>query len=138
MEISVPEHTIYFNGYLDAVGRVYTTDSTLYVLSALIISEDSSLENQLEAKIVESNEVKDIVRDFESGVSELLKTDPRERLIFYLVEYFSWFEEYTKSCKCVSYKLEGENIPPNHIAYTLNVNNKYNVLIYLCILEKNA
>jgi len=136
MQISVPKHTRFFDGYLDAVGRVYTTDKLLYGLSAQIIPKNSSIEALLNAKIIYSEDIKEMTVAFEKSVSDLLKSDPRERLVFYMVEYFSWFEEYTHSCECTSVKLAGKDIPSDHIGYSLKVNDKYNVLVFLYISEK--
>lgn len=56
---------------------------------------------------------------FERSISDLLKLDPRVRLLLCMVEYFSRFKEYTNYCKSISFKLEDEDIPPNHNAYLL-------------------
>lgn len=138
MQISVPEHTRFFDVFLDAVRRIYTTDDLLYGLSAWIIPKNSSIEALLNAKVIYSENIKEITVAFEKSTSDLLQSDPRERLIFYLVEYFSWFIKFTHSCECTSVKLEGKDILLKHIAYLLKINDKYKVSVFLSVMENNT
>jgi len=138
MQISVPEHTRFFDGFLDAVRRIYTTDDLLYGLSAQIIPKNSSIEALLNAKIIYSEDIKEMTVVFEKSVSDLLQSDSREQLIFYWVEYFSWFIEFTHFCECTSVKLEGKDILLDPIAYLLKINDKYKVSVFLSVMENNA
>ncbi len=136
MEFSIKEHTVYFAGYLDAVGRVYSNDKYLYGLSARRIPNDSSLEKKVNISIIESKSIKNMVVHFEKAISELLKTDPRQRLLFYLIDYFSWFQEFSDSCVCEECVLSGEIVPENYKAFMLHINGSFDIFILLSIQEK--
>ena len=136
MNISIPEHTIYFDGYLDAVGRQYTTDEYLYCLNAYLIN-NSSLQKDFGLSIVESSTVKDMVVEFEKSISKMLNVDPRERLIFYMIEYFMWYQEYTEKCIVQKLVLKGDDLPDNHLAYKLSINDSYEVL-FLCHISQKG
>lgn len=136
MDIDVNNHTHFLNGYMDAIGQIYSNDETLCGMSASIIPKESSLENELDCKVIESKAIPDMVANFEEEISTLLNSDPRKRELFYLTEYFAWYEEYTNSCTCTSYTIKGENVPSQYVAYILNVNNTYQVLIYMFMANK--
>ena len=138
MDINVKEHTIFLNGYMDAVGRFYTNDKELVGITVQELENKTTLEEQLDCTIKSTNEVEDITIDFEKTISGFLNVDPRERMIFYLTEYVMWYKEFTKSLKCYKHELIGENIPTIHAAYTLEVNNKHKIFIYLLRAIKNA
>jgi len=121
---------------MDAVGRSFTTDKVLYTLSASILSKGSSVEDQLHAHLNNSQNIQDITIDFEKSISEFLKVYPRERIIFYLVEYVQWYKEYTNICICKKHKLSGNSIPEKHLCYELNIDNEYDVLIFISKSEK--
>jgi hypothetical protein len=86
-DFSVPSHTLFFDGYLDAVGRHYTDDGRLCALTAAV-SPSRILERQ---SIVRTTPVEDMVTDFDRDIAKFLHTDSRNRLVFYLVEYFVWY-----------------------------------------------
>ena len=135
MNLSVPEHTIYFSGYLDAVGRQYTTEDYLYCLNVRLI-DDASIQSELGLSIVKCSDVADMVVDFETSISKILNTDPRERVIFYLIEYFMWYRDHFEKCVVKKLILQGDNLPENHLAYKLIINDSFEVLFLCFITEK--
>src|ERR1700742_4584069 len=92
-QFSVADHAIFFNGYLDAVGRHYSDDKRLCALSAALAPSDFLQQLSISSRAP----VSDMTRDFDREVSALLATDSSVRLIFYLVEYFEWFREFSSS-----------------------------------------
>lgn len=138
MEITIPDHTMYFSGYLDAVGRVYTTEEELVSLTSAIVHDKASVDNEYGVEIAEEKVVSEMVASFEKSVSEFLSTDPTERLVFYLVEYFMWFQEYSESCVCKECTLKWKASPDRYLAYKLRVNDDYNVLVILSASKKRG
>ena len=135
MKASTKDHVQFFAGYLDAVTRLYTTEKILYASTVILIPNVSSVEDQLNAKIIKEEKIKRMVL-FEKDISSFLKVDPKNRMIWYLTEYFLWFEHFSSSCECKKYILSGDNIPENHLAYKLLVNEKYHIIIYLSESKK--
>jgi len=135
MEIPTKDHMHYFAGYLDAVTRLYTTEKILYASAVILIPNNSSIEDQLDAKIIKEDKFQKMVI-FEKDISSFLSVDPKERMIFYLTEYFLWFKEFSNSCVCKKYVLSGNNIPDNHLVYKLFVNEKHHIIIYLSKSKK--
>jgi hypothetical protein len=83
---SVPSHTLFFNGYLDAVGRHFSDDERLCALT-VAVTPSTILER---LSIVGTTPVQDMVRAFDGDIAKFLHTDSRNRLVFYLIEYFVW------------------------------------------------
>ena len=136
MDISIPEHTIFFSGYMDAVSRLYSDHKVLCGMSAEILLEGSSISDRFKCTVIETKEIKNMTTEFQHSVAELLQADTEQRVLFYLIDYFSWYKDLTISCHCTSYKLIGASIPEKYFAYMLNVNNEYNVLIYISLTNK--
>ena len=137
MDLSIPEHTTFFSGYLDAVSRAYTNDQEKFFLGASIIPNGSSVENALAARIEDETDVSDMVVAFEEAVARFLGADPRERLLFYLVEYFSWFREAAASCACKQVSLQWDEPPIRYLAYSLKLDETYDVLVFFCVSDKD-
>jgi len=121
---SVPSHTLRFEGYLDAVGRHYTDENRLCALTAALMPS-RILGNHA---IKTSTPVENMVREFERDISCFLNTDPRNRLLFYLTEYFCWYKNFSHACVCEKLRLEGGGISDDHTAYRLFVDHKYEVV----------
>jgi hypothetical protein len=138
MKTSIKDHLIFFDGYFDAVGRLFSTSEILISPTVREIHQDESIESLLSAKIVETIEVEKMAVDFEKEIADFLNRDPRERVLYYLIEYFDWFNEFSESCVCNKYKLSGSDVPEKHIAYILSCNKKIDILIYLYEKPKNA
>jgi hypothetical protein len=134
-EISVPAHTVRFDGYLDAVGRHFTTDERLCALTVWLAGSRPVLDRFTIKRAVR---VSSLVADFERSISLFLASDPRERLLFYLVEYFSWYQEFFRSCVCEKLSLEGVDIGEEHLAYRLRINDGEEVIFLACWKQKNA
>jgi len=130
MNIDVLNHTNFLCGYMDAVARGYSDNEYIIGLSSTVISKNSSVEKELNCEVISSKEVKNLSSSF-CNVEKLLNIDSREKVLFYLVEYLTWYKEYTVSCKCKKLELSGENVPSQHAVYLFHVNGEFNVLVYL-------
>jgi sigma-70-like protein len=123
-DFSVPSHTFFFDGYLDAVGRYYTDDRRLCALTAAVTP--SKILERL--SIASSTPVEDMVKAFDSDIAKFLHTDSRSRLVFYLIEYFVWYKEFSDICECERIQFTGEDFPHEHIAYRLFIDHTHEVL----------
>jgi hypothetical protein len=133
-EFSVMSHTIYFAGYLDAVGRHYTDEKRLCALTAAVMPSVI-----LDGRTIRTTmPVENMVREFERDISQFLNTDPRNRLLFYLTEYFGWYKDFSDTCECVKLQLEGGGLPHDHTAYRLFVDHKHEVLFLAFWKDKGA
>ena len=132
-EFSVPSHTIYFAGYLDAVGRHYTDEKRLCALTAALMPS-AILDGRT---ITTTTPVDNMVREFEHDISRFLNTDPRDRLVFYLTEYFSWYKDFSGTCVCEKLQLDGAGLPHHHVAYRLFVDHKHAVVFLASWKEKS-
>jgi hypothetical protein len=95
-EFSVPSHTIFFDGYLDAVGRHYTDDKRLCALT-VAVTPSRILER---LSIASTTPVEDMPKAFDRDIAKFLHTDSRNRLVFYLIEYFVWYQQFSDICEC--------------------------------------
>jgi hypothetical protein len=129
-KLSIPEHTIWLDGYMDAVGRVVTTDSELYALCTRRVSDDEEIEEILGVKIQSRSRVQNWSREFSSLAGQFLGLDERSRLAFYLVEMICWFESFTACAAC--FKIECARLRSDVIdqaAYVLEIENSERVLL---------
>jgi hypothetical protein len=133
-EFSVSSHTTYFAGYLDAVGRHYTDEKRLCALSVAVMP--SIILDGLAIRTI--TPVEDMVREFERDIAQFLNTDPRNRLLFYLTEYFDWYQQFSGSCVCEKLRLEGGDLSHDHLAYRLFVDHKHVVLFLASWKDKWA
>jgi hypothetical protein len=133
-EFSVPSHTIYFAGYLDAVGRHYTDEKRLCSLTAAVMP--SKILDRLAIRT--TTPVENMVREFERDISRFLNTDPKNRLLFYLTEYFCWYKDFSDMCVCEKLRLEGGDLSHDHTAYRLFVDHKHEVLFLAYWKDKGA
>jgi hypothetical protein len=133
-EFSVPSHTTFFNGYLDAVGRHYSDESRLCAISAAIMPAES-LQH---LATVGTTPVENMVTEFASDSARFLGTDPRNRLVFYLIEYFDWFKQFSDNCVCERVRLSGDGFPDDHIAYRLFIDETHEVLFLGYWKDKGA
>ena len=120
----MPAHTTYFAGYLDAVGRQYSTKSrlcslTVHVMPTLLLDGIS---------VEAAQPVEKMTVDFEREIARFLDANPRDPLIFYLTEYFGWYEDFADTCTCEKLSLEGGALSPDYFAYRLNVNQEHEVV----------
>jgi hypothetical protein len=133
-EFSIQSHTLYFAGYLDAVGRCYTDEQRLCALTVAVTPAITFDGYTIGTK----TPVENMAREFEQDLSRFLSTDPRNRLLFYLTEYFCWYEHFSDTCECEKLRLEGDGISHNHIAYRLSVDHKHEVLFLAYWRDKAA
>lgn len=99
-EFSVPRHTLHLSGYMDAVGRVLTTDSQLYGLNARIIDSGEAIEAVIGAQVTDSTSIDKWSAEFGSLVEDFLGMDQNSRLGFYLIDMICWFKEFTDNAVC--------------------------------------
>ena len=48
--------------------------------------------------------------------------------MFYLTEYFGWYDEFSDACTCEKLTLEGGQLSPDYFAYRLHVNHEHEVV----------
>ena len=133
-EFSVPLHTLFFAGYLDAVGRHYTDDKRLCALT--VTDAPSKILDGYAIKT--KTPVENMVREFDRDISRFLNTDPRDRLLFYLTEYFCWYKHISHTCECEKLQLEGGALSHDHIAYRLFVDHEHEVLFFAYWKDKET
>ena len=127
---SIPEHAIWLDGYLDAVGRVVTTDSELYALDARRVKDDAEIEGILGVQIQSRVRIENWSNEFSSLAGQFLGLDERSRLAFYFVEMICWFKEFTSDAVC--FKIECSQLRSNVIdqaAYVLELEGSQRVLL---------
>ena len=121
---SVPSHTTFLAGYLDAVGRHFTDGSRLCAITAAVMPAEF-LEG---IAITSATPVENIVQEFDRDISQFLNADPRSGLLFYLMDYFDWYKQFSDNCLCEKLRLKGRDLPDDHIAYRLSIDHKHEVL----------
>jgi hypothetical protein len=133
-DFSVPSHTTFFAGYLDAVGRHYSDDSRLCAITAAVLPAEL-LEG---LAIISATPVENMVQEFDRDIAEFLNADPRSRLLFYLMDYFDWYKQFSDTCLCEKLRLKGRDLPDDHIAYRLSIDHKHEVLFLGYWKDKGA
>jgi hypothetical protein len=133
-EFSVPSHTTFFDGYLDAVGRHFSDERRMCAISASVMPAES-LEH---LAIVSATPVENMVMDFERDIAKFLSTDSRNRLVFYLIEYFDWYKRLSDTCVCERVHLRGDDLPNEHIAYRLFIDHAHEVLFLAYWKDKDV
>jgi hypothetical protein len=123
-EFSVPTHTTFFSGYLDAVGRQYTNER-LCALTVRMAPTGSPIEG---LSVSNAAPVENMVKEFQADISRFLNADPKQRIVFYLVDYFCWYKEFSSSCDCYRVMVRGEGITDEQIGFRLNVDNEHDVV----------
>jgi len=131
---SVSSHTTFFDGYLDAVGRHYSDETRLCAISASVMPAEF-IEH---LAIVSATPVENMVRDFERDIAKFLSTDPRNRLVFSLIEYFDWYKQFSDTCVCERVQIRRAGFPDDHIAYRLLIDHTHEVLFLGNWKDKDA
>jgi len=126
-ELNVPEHITFLNGYMDAVGRILTSDTELWALTARDAKECLEGNVVLGVAIHARSALTDWSKEFGSLVDGLLGMDQRSRLGFYLIEYICWLKEFTKNAECLG-----------SIAIPLAVRGRRSVRLYTCCRLKET
>ena len=127
---SIPEHAIWLDGYMDAVGRVVTTDSELYALCTRSVKDDVEIEGILGVRIQGRNRIDNWSKEFSSLAGQFLGLDERARLAFYFVEMICWFEAFTSGAAC--FKIECAQLSSKIIdqaAYVFELEGSQRVLL---------
>jgi hypothetical protein len=131
-EFSVSRHVTFLDGYMDAVGRVLTTDAELWTL----VARDATgvLEGDLVfgVPVRRRSVVENWSKEFSSLVDEFLGMDQRTRLGFYLIEYICWFEHFTRNAEC--FKLDCEPVRKGTLdqaVYLLQLEDHQRVLLLI-------
>jgi hypothetical protein len=105
-EFSVPRHVDFLDGYMDAVGRVLTTESELWCLTACVAAGALEDHYVLDAAVRARTVVENWSKEFGWLVDDVLGIDARSRLGFYLIDYICWFKEFTKNAECLKIDCE--------------------------------
>ncbi|MEM1154536.1 MAG: hypothetical protein AAGI44_10360 [Pseudomonadota bacterium] len=114
-EFSVPRHAVVFGGYLDAVGRAYTTEEHFFGLSAGL-KNDIDWSNHT---VKRGQALENWAREFSEDLSRVIPDlDLRNRLGYHLVEYFCWFEEFSVDALAYRVFLSGRKLD-DYAAYGL-------------------
>jgi hypothetical protein len=82
--------------------------------------------------------VQNMVKEFERDISQFLNTDPKNRLLVYLTEYFCWYKDFSDACVCEKLRFEGGGISHDHTAYRLLVDHTHEVLFLAYWKDKEA
>jgi hypothetical protein len=136
-EFSVPEHITHLAGYMDAVGRVLTTDSELWALTARDARTILDGDLVLGVTVRTRSFVENWSKQFGWLVDDFLGMDQRSRLGFYLIDYICWFKEFTQNAEC--FKLECEFLTAGTIGqavYLLQLEGDQRVLLLAQRLDK--
>jgi hypothetical protein len=136
-EFSVSRHVAFLDGYMDAVGRVLTTDAELWTL----VARDATavLEGDLIFGVpVRGRSVIDKwSKEFAWLVDEFLRVSERTRLGYYLVEYICWFDYFTRNAEC--FKLDCESLRKGTLdqaVYVLQLEDHQRVLLLIQRVDK--
>ncbi|MFC4310512.1 hypothetical protein ACFPN2_15580 [Steroidobacter flavus] len=132
-QFSVSRHITYLAGYLNAVGRLQTTDSELWAHTAHDASAVPALRLAERSRAV----VENWSREFGSLVEDFLRLDQRERLGFYLIDYICYFEDFTPHAEC--FKLDCEPLSSGTIeqaVYLLQLEGNQEVLLIFQRIDK--
>lgn len=97
---SIPEHTMYLAGYMDAVGRELTNEEELISLSSNYLSISQASEDILCAPIIDLHLIGNWSFEFGSLIEDKFGINERSRLGFYLVDYIGWFHQFTDDVEC--------------------------------------
>lgn len=136
-EFSVPAHVTYLAGYMNAVGRVLTTDAELWTLTAR--DAGAAVDGDLVPGITVRTRsfVENWSQQFGWLVENFLGMDQRSRLGFYLIDYICWFDEFTRNAEC--FKLDCEFLTARTIdqaVYLLQLEGDRRVLLLAQRLDK--
>jgi hypothetical protein len=127
---SVSDHAMYLAGYLDAVGRLLTTDVELCALTARYIRSVGEAEAILGMPIRNREPIESWPKEFGALVDGYLGMNQRTRIGFYLVDYVCWFEEFTNDASCFKVDCKLLGAPTiSQVVYLLELANSEWVLI---------
>lgn len=130
-------HTTFLAGYMDAVGRAFTTDKILYNLTARWLSAGEGFEEILNGKITHRQPVNEWTKDFHISCTDFLGTDGRDRLTFYLIEYICWYEDFGSEAR--AFKVSCSQVPDREIdshLFLIDFSSTPSVLIIMSKLQK--
>ena len=130
-------HTTFLAGYMDAVGRAFTTDKILYNLTARWLSVDEGFEDILNGNISRRQSVNNWPKDFHISCADFLGTDGRDRLTFYLIEYICWYEQFRPEAK--AFRVSCTHVPDREIdshLFIIEFGSAPSVLIIMSKLQK--
>ena len=136
----MPEsHCEFLSGYMDAVGRAFTTGNTLVVLTVRWLDAHNTPEEILGSRIDGLHRVENWSREFHVTCSGFLGTDGRDRLTFYLIEYITWFKEFSPNVEAFRLACSGwtSTQVEGHV-YLLKLDSKPSVLLILSKAEVDS
>ena len=136
-EFSAPEHVVFLAGYMDAVGRVLTTKSELWALTAREARDILHADHVLGVPVRGRSAIANWSSEFSRLVDGFLGMDQRSRLGFYLIEYICWFKEFTRNATC--FKLDCELLSAATIGqavYVLQLEGDQSVVLLIQRVDK--
>lgn len=115
--LSITHLANFLDGYLDEVGRAVSTDTCLYNLALRELEDIERAADVLGVEITALTDVERISREFQSIVEGFLGLNGRDRLSYYLIEYYGWFEAFHGAnrvsrieCRCIRPEVEAQEI----------------------------
>lgn len=138
-DFSIPRHTDYLCGYMDAVGRVLSTGDVLYALLARRLESGQTPGLMLGADPGGQTLVEDWSREFSRLVEDLLVLDPRDILAFHLIELINKYDACTQNAQC--FRLDCTPLCATTIqqaVYLLQLQDDEQVLIVATRTRKNG
>ena len=102
----IDNHALHLGGYMDAVGRVISTDSMLYALSVRRLADGQEPSESLGVPVHQRDAVENLSKEFQAIVEDVLGLNGRDRLSFYLIDYICCFEEMHHADGCFRLKCD--------------------------------
>ena len=137
LKFSPESHANFLSGYMDAVGRSFTTEAILYNLTARWLSADDDLELILGGKINERKRIANWSHEFHACCSTFLGTNGRDRLTFYLIDYICWFKEFCP--EVLASRLSCPQVSDRELdshSYLIDIDSGHSILIVMSKFEK--
>ena len=136
--IDVGDHARFLDGYLDAVGRILSTDSILVAAGTRLVVDDVDLQRKLEVQLVGRSRIDEPVGEVESTASKVLGLD-NGRLRFYLIEYVEWFLRFVPDAEIWRLDCSFSNIECITSAFFLvEATGKPSVVVYMFTADKSG
>lgn len=134
-KFSIAEHAMFLAGYMDAVGRVLSTDEEIISFSSSLLAAADVAEEIQGFKVAEVLD-RNWSREFGSLLKDRFGLDPRSRLGFYLLDYIGWFQCFSGNVECVSVVRSCSPDVVFEAAYALRWNDGAQVLLLFARIRK--
>ena len=130
-------HTTFLNGYLNATSRALNTQTEFYGLTACFTSTNVEFAEVIQTPSISRTPIRNWSQEFGDCVEQLLESDQRSGMMFYLIEYIAWYDLFMDNSAC--YKLECEPLFSDTIKqsiYDLDLDNDRHVLLTFFVSNK--